>query len=195
MGRMVRERKTRDNIEVVTAALASYLSMHQRLPCPAVLETSTPSDSSISSNLSNSKGYEQKGCAVGAVPYNNIGISERNALDGKGRPLIYVVNSELTDDFESIYFDENKAGDSLNIPKFFCDSSILPNIKISSCAENGDVIAFVIDTFENFSGISYEENGVILVRPGPHTFWIRRNVLLIHYLKGCPCDREIPNDG
>lgn len=35
MGRVARERKTKNNIEIVTAALASYLAIHKRLPRPA----------------------------------------------------------------------------------------------------------------------------------------------------------------
>lgn len=188
MGRIARERKTRDNIEVVTAALASYLATHRRLPCPAVL------DAPVGSDTVGIRGYEKQGCVIGAVPYNTLGISEKSALDGKGRPLIYIVNSELTDHFESIYFDENKMSDPLSIPRFFCDSTILPNIRISSSAENSDIVAFVIDTIENSSKILRENDNVVIVRPGPYTFWIRRNFLLIHYLKGCPCNREIPND-
>lgn len=130
---------------------------------------------------------------IGSVPYNALGISEKSALDGRGRPLIYVVHPELTDHFDSIYFDANKMGDSLELPKFFCDSTILSRIKIESHSENGDIVAFVVDTIDNSPNISREENK-ITVRPGPHTFWVRRNFLLIHYLKGCPCDIEIPNN-
>lgn len=177
--RAARESRTRNNIEIVTAALASYLAMNKRLPRPAI------------SGVSGTKGLESSNprCVFGTVPYNTLGIAERNTLDGKGRPLVYLVNQELTDHFDSIYLDQNKVGDCLELPKFFCDSSILSKIKIESHPENGDIVAFVIDTAD--SPLQRSEKGTsIVVKPGPNTFWIHRNFLLIHYLKGCPCDRE-----
>lgn len=188
MGRIERESRTKNNIEIVTAALASYLAMHKRLPRPAVF------DAFSTSYVSGHRGCESTGCVIGAVPYNTLGISEKNVLDGKGRPLVYAVHPELTDHFDSIYFDQNKMRDLLELPKFFCDSTILSRIKIESFLENSDIVAFVIDTIDNPPKIVGDEGGVIIVRPGPNTFWIRRNFLLIHYLKGCPCDGEVPND-
>lgn len=187
MARAAREQRTKSNIEIVAAALASYLAIHKRLPLPATL------------GRNRRKGLEnlESRRMVGTVPYNTLGISERNAVDGRGRPLVYVVNPELTDQFDSMYFDPNKVGEFLELPKFFCDSSILPRIKIAGHPENGDIVAFVIDTADNIPqklGEGGEERSAsILVKPGPNTLWIRRNFLLIHYLKGCPCDREVPN--
>lgn len=173
VSRAAQERKTRDNIEIVTSALAAYVSINKRLPRPSSPER---------------KGIEMEeinAAAIGNVPFSTLGISERSATDGKGRRLIYAVEPELTDEFEAIYFNS----EWLFPPKYFCDSSIIPKIKIKTNAPNKDIVAFVIDTEDNYPRISGES---IIVTPSLHTFWVRRNFFLMHYLKGCPCDKENP---
>lgn len=170
INRAAREQKTKNNIEVVTSALASYLATNKRLPRP-----SSPERKGLES--------ESADTAVGTVPFNTLGIAERCAIDGNGRPLIYVVEPALADVCEAIYFDPNW----MFPPKYFCNSAIISKIKIKSNAKNDDIVSFVIDTADNPPQIS-DEN--IIISPSIHTFWVRRNFFLIHYLKGCACDKE-----
>ncbi len=171
INRVAREQKTKNNIEVVTSSLASYLATNKRLPRP-----SSPGKKGIESEVADK--------AIGTVPFNTLGIAERCTIDGNGRPLIYIVEPALTEIHESIYFDSSK----ILISKCFCDSSFLPKIKIKSNEKNDDIVAFVIDTIDNPPITTSDE--AIVVSPSVHTFWARRNFFLIHYLKGSACEKE-----
>lgn len=174
ISRMAREQKTKSNIEIVTSSLASYLATNKRLPRP-------------SSSESNGVENENMDTAVGMVPFNTLGIAERYTIDGNGHHLIYIVEPALTAAYELIYFDSS----SLISPKYFCDSVVLPKIKIKSNTKNDDIVAFVIDTSDNPPLVS-DKN--IVISPSVHTFWVRRNFFLIHYLKGCACEKEKPGE-
>lgn len=173
--RVAREQKTRNNIEIVTSSLASYLASNKRLPRP-----SSPERKGIESEVVDK--------AIGTVPFNTLGIAERCTIDGNGRPLIYIVEPTLTEAHESIYFDSSKVPFS----KCFCDSSFLPKIQIKSNEKNDGIVAFVIDTSDNPPITTSDE--AIIISPSVHTFWVRRNFFLIHYLKGSPCEKEKPAD-
>lgn len=201
MSRVGREQTTKNNIEIVASALATYLAANKRLPRPTAFSQAS------SSPLKNGFESNDKNCAVGYVPFRTLGIIEKNAKDGQGRYLIYAVDPELTDNFDSIYFDRRMAEESLTIPRYFCDTNFIPAIRIQSHAENKDMVAFVLDTADNIPriqssvigdsddpfGIS-EKDISIMVTPSVHTFWVRRNFLLVHYLKGCPCEKENPQN-
>lgn len=170
----MRERKTRDNIEIVTSALASYLSANKRLPRPS---------------MPGGNGFEsgEGDIAVGNVPFNTIGIAERNSVDGRGRPLIYVVEPKLTRNFVRIYDNPDELGDT----SYFCEDVMAPKIKIvgrnGMNIRNNDIVAFVVDTADNRPSLSGE---FVIVKPSIHTVLVRRNFLLIYYLKNCPCNYE-----
>ncbi len=177
----MREQKTRNNIEIVTSALASYLSTNKRLPRPSL---------SVDGN-----GFESSDVdiAVGNVPFNTLGITERNSVDGHGRPLIYIVEPKLTKNFVRIYDNPDELGDI----SYFCEDVVTPKIKIihrsgtnarnMSNTRNKDIVAFVIDTADNKPLIS---DGFVVVKPSIYTAWMQRNFFLIHYLKNCPCNYE-----
>ena len=172
INRVAREQKTKNNIEIVTSSLASYLATNKRLPRP-------------SSSESNGIESENTNTTVGIVPFNTLGISEKYVIDGNGRHLIYMVEPALTAACELIYFDSS----SIISSKYFCDSVVLPKIKIKTNAKNDDIVAFVIDTADN-PPLTSDEG--VTVSPSVHTFWVRRNFLLIHYLKSCACGKEKP---
>jgi hypothetical protein len=161
---------TKNNIETVTIALASFIANHSRLPRPSLngdgrenLETEM-----VLSNF------------VGRVPFHTLGIPAKIALDGQGRPLVYTVEPVLTSNCVSIY----ETGIENN---YFCRGVINPVIAIDKVANLlPDVIAFVIDTNDNYPRIS-EKIDVIVSK---YTSWISRDRLLMQYLKNCPCKKE-----
>lgn len=168
--RAMRIQKTKNNIEIVTSALAAYLVANNRLPRPSSSDNGLESDNMM--------------CDVGSVPYNTLGIPQKNSMDGNSRPLNYIVDINLTDNFSSIYETELS-----NEEKYFCKKIINPKIKKVPNIQNNDIIAFVIDTEDNKPKI---EDGKIIIKPFANTFWTQRNMLLIQYVKGCPCETATP---
>lgn len=166
--RAIRSQQTKNNIENITSAIAGYLATNHRLPRPS----------------SNNNGLESEDvyCCVGTVPYNALGIPYKNTLDIKARPLRYIVNINLTDNFPSIY-ENYLTMDG----KCFC-KSLPTTITINSQQHSGDIIAFVIDTENNKPIISGQN---ISIAPSHNTFYIRRNALLIQYLKSKPCQSKV----
>jgi hypothetical protein len=166
--RIMRSQITKNNIETVTAALSSYLANYNRLPLPA----------------HDSNGYERKDPTsdlahyVGCVPYNTLGMSAKSALDGETKPLIYIVEPCLTAGFSGVYEKSEFGGE-----QYFCYPFVDSKIEIEKITKLPDIIAFVIDTNENYPAIS----GKISVTALKNTFWITRDMLLIKYLKNCPC--------
>jgi hypothetical protein len=104
----------------------------------------------------------------------------KSAVDGNGKPLIYIVEAILTLASEGIY-------STSALTSCFCKG--IPNPKISLNGmenfENG-IVAFVIDTDDNQPTLSEE----IRVKISKNTFWISRDMLLMRFLKNSPCERE-----
>lgn len=173
--RAMRVQKTKNNIEIVTSALAAYLASNNRLPRPSSNNNGLESDNTI--------------CDIGTVPYNSLGIPQKNSLDGNSRPLIYIVEINFTDTFSSIY--ETNATDveiGGYFRQYFCKTINNPKIKIALQTTNKDIVAFVIDTEDNKPIVSENE---IIIKPSVNTFWIRRNTLLIQYIKCGSCESRI----
>lgn len=176
--RMIVEQRVHNNIEMTTSALISYVAVHKRLPRPSL-----PEDNGIESS--------DGSLIVGCVPFRTLGIPEKNSTDGIGRPLLYAVEPFLTGNYTRIYDSANYWDESC-----FCTSVVDSKIRIANepraTRDSGDVIAFVLDTADNRPIVS--EEGGVTVRPASHTFWLRRDMLLIHYLKNRPCENERNGD-
>lgn len=156
-----RHKVTIDNIETITMAITAFLAKNYRLPRPA---------DDCNGNEGNGRGK--------FVPYKAIGIPAKIAMDGNATPLIYVVEPDLTQDFNCIYFDS-----AMPYPQAFCDKHIIPTITIEN-AENIEV-AFAIDIHN--SGISFQKDKVY-IRQREYTTWFSRDILLMKYLKSPPCN-------
>ena len=170
INRMMRVQKTKSNIEATTAAIASFVACNSRIPRPALID----SEDGIEA--------EDIKVASGKIPYNTLGIPEKNTVDGDCVPLSYIVEPELTV-CQSIYAE----GELESRESYFCKhiSTEQRLITIRNQSEKNDVVVFVLDTKNNaqhhiISGDKIEIN------PSTNTFWLRRSVLLIQYLKMSP---------
>ncbi|MBI1327110.1 MAG: prepilin-type N-terminal cleavage/methylation domain-containing protein [Alphaproteobacteria bacterium] len=99
-----KQQETTERIDTVMNALSSYVQRHNRLPCPADPEAETPA------NPGEVRGTERNGgvCFDGAdtaammrnveglVPWRELGISERDAIDAWGKYLTYRPAPNLT---------------------------------------------------------------------------------------------------
>jgi prepilin-type N-terminal cleavage/methylation domain-containing protein len=162
------QRKTDQHQQQITAALASYVLQHHRLPCPA---------ESPSSGISLDHCHRSLRSCVGYVPYKTLGLPEAVAKDGRKKSFLYAVNPELTEIMVAL-------GDTTS--KNFCDvqhsTLTIETIEIPQ----GDCLAFILAPFA--------ELPISLDFPSPHQFpifWITRNNLLAHYAKR-PCTKS-PN--
>jgi hypothetical protein len=161
--------KTKDNMEIVASSLASYLANNKRLPKPSYDRSGIES--------------EDANCAVGMVPHQTLGISEKNTLDGNAKPFIYIVEPKVTIS-TTIYDDDGFDDGRFNFCKniLFDDQKI--EIKNQQKSFSGDVIVFVVDTADNPPQISGNK---IIITPSSNTVWIRRDLFLTRYLKLMPC--------
>jgi hypothetical protein len=170
--RAMRAQATRNNIETVTVALASFLANENRLPRP-------------SSNSGGNEGPATDDLAgfSGAVPFRAIGIPPKVAADGNGKPLIYTVEPALTGNFPAIY--------ERGVDVCFC-CGIRPRLSVAGMQPlRWNPIAFVIDTRDNPPKISDQ----IYIAISKNTVWVFRDMLLMKYLKDSPCHRETKQPG
>jgi type II secretory pathway pseudopilin PulG len=166
--RALRIQITKNNMETVVMALASYVSKHSRLPRPAADKTGYENNASVDAELASFVGY---------IPFNTLGISAKTASDGEARLLIYIVESSLTSSFDTIYEG------SLFSSSYFCYPITNPKIFINELKDSPDIVAFVIDTADNFPKISNK----IIIAMAPYTLWMSRDMILMKYLKDAPC--------
>jgi hypothetical protein len=160
---------TKNNIEIAMISLASFVANHNRLPRPS-LDDSGRENSAAETDL----------CSfVGRIPFDTLKIPPRNTFDGKGKPLIYIVEPHLTYNFTSIY-------ERATVNNYFCRGIANPGISINGMGNlPPDIIALVIDINDNLPRISEKINLDI----SPYTYWISRDRLLMQYLKNCPCKK------
>jgi hypothetical protein len=175
LNRIARTQTTKNNVETIVIALASFVANNNRLPRPSFDGEGRESGES-DMNLSN---------FVGKIPFYTLGIPAKTALDGDGKPLIYIVEPNLVStEFQRIY--------EKNLNDLFCDNfcgSFSPKIsidKVESLSLERNPIAFVIDTFDNPPNLSENIN----ITVSKNTRWISRDALLMQYLKNAPCRRE-----
>jgi hypothetical protein len=165
----MRAQTTKRNIETVVVALASFLANQNRLPRPS---HDAGGRESLESGL-NLVDF------VGKVPYHSLGIPGKSALDGDGKPLVYMVEPQLTNDFSSIY--ERSGND------YFCNGIFSPSIEVEYIGKLApDLIAFAIDVHDHPPVVSDK----IHVAVSFNTSWFSRDRLLMQYLKNSPCKSE-----
>jgi hypothetical protein len=174
--RALRIQVTKNNLETITVALASFLAHNSRLPAPAVNGGGGVEANAYVGDLA---------AHIGMVPFNTLGIPEKSTIDGNGRPIIYAVEPFLTQQFSQIY----RSDGNFVCNDFFCASVANPKIVIqtqaSEVSSRRDLVAFALDTADNIPTIS---DSRILVKISTNTAWIQRDMLLVKYLKACPCE-------
>jgi hypothetical protein len=155
-------------------ALAAYLAGNYRLPCPSAIGDGL--ENTAVADLSN---------YIGTVPFLTLGISEKYALDGDGRKLIYAVEPALTASFGRIHY---AVDDYFNTTNYFCSEINEPHIQVESMpSDHMDVVIFVLDTADRRPTVAGDR---INVKISANTCWLGRNFFLIKYLKSCPCNKE-----
>jgi hypothetical protein len=168
--KIARTQLTKNNIETTAVALASFVANYNRLPRPS-FDAEGRESADLGMDSSN---------FVGRVPFYALGIPAKTALDGDGKPLVYIVEPILTSDFPRIY--------EKGLDHFFCEDFspkiFVDRIAVSSC----NPVAFVLDTRDNPPSVSED----IRITVSKNTFWILRDELLMRYLKNAPCRREVP---
>ena len=170
--RAIRLQTTKHNIEYVKSALGVYLANYNRLPKPS--HDASGKESAAGGGLAD---------FVGNVPYNTLGIPKKYTIDGNAKPLVYIVEPQLTANFSSI--NEKPTLDSSE----FCKWIANPSIEVQGVGEAlPSIIAFVIDTKQ--PAISDK----IRVVPTSDTSWISRDIFLMQYLKNSPCKKESHHD-
>jgi type II secretory pathway pseudopilin PulG len=177
INKSMRQKITRNNIATVSLALASFVANNNRLPRPSLNNNGVECQES-ESPLTN---------AIGQVPFCTIGVAAKTALDGDGKPLIYIVEPALTGNFASIYNN--------SMVSCFCNADSARNILINKMpALEWNPIAFVLDTADNQPTVS----DVVRVTISANTHWVSRDMLLMMYLKSKPCRtpaiQESPQD-
>lgn len=165
VSKLMRRQDTQKNIEIAIEALVEFIANNNRLPCPSL----------------DQQGFEETGCVsnlahcVGSVPFNTLGIPEKFTKDEDNKPLKYIVEPELTKEGESIYFKKDSC---------FC-REVEPKITIENLSTpKQNPIAFVIDKHSCDISIDNEQ---IFIKKTYNTFWIKRDLILIQYLKAHPC--------
>jgi hypothetical protein len=167
-GKIMREQTTKNNISLVSIALAAFVANNYRLPRPSL------DGSGHESSKSDMK-------SVGKVPYYTLGIPMKNAADGNGKQLIYIVEEQLTCDHDCIYC-------SGFLDDCFCEG-FDQTITVDAVAHGRNTIAFVIDTEDNPPVVSADPKK-ISITASKNTYWVLRDVLLMQYLKNSPCAKE-----
>jgi hypothetical protein len=168
-GKIMRKQTTKNNISAVSIALAAFVANNNRLPRPA-----------LDGNGHESAESEMK--YIGKVPYYTLGIPMKNAADGNGKQLIYIVENQLTRNHDSIY-------DKSFLDSCFCDEILDRKITVDAVAPGRNTIAFVIDTEDNPPVVSADTKKVS-VTASKNTCWVLRDILLMQYLKNSPCAKE-----
>lgn len=171
ISRTMRMQSVKNNMEIITAAIASYLSVNKRLPCAATHDD----------------GLEVQGVFIGEVPFITLGIPKKQAVDGKGNLLFYAVDINLTKPFQHIY-----DGSSMIDMVCFCNI-IVDRLQIRIQHSNHLIskdVAFILDTNDNKQFTS--DGDTITILQKENTTWILRDILLIKYLHSPPSNRINP---
>ena len=158
--KLLRARTMKNNVETCAIALAAYVSEHYCLPKPShhILESEY----------------------IGRVPYEILGINEKDTLDGKGKFLTYAVQPQLTSPLNRKIYDDGE------LDQCFCGNILAPGLR----TQTGDqIIAFVIDEGEKFPQVI--SNGEFIAQNNRHALIVTRDILLMKYLHSPPCRAPI----
>ena len=158
--KLLRVRTMKNNVETCAIALAAYVSEHYHLPKP-------------SHHIPESE-------YIGRIPYEILGINEKDTLDGRGKFLTYAVQPRLTSQLNRKIYEDGELG------QCFCGDLIAPGLR----ARTGDqIIAFVIDEGGKFPKIINGEE--FIVQNNRNALIVTRNMLLMKYLQSPPCHAPI----
>lgn len=80
-----RLKETKNRQEQIVQAIASYVLLHDELPCPARM------DAEVGQHGVSAQDCADVPSAIGMVPYFTLGLSESTAKDGYNQWMIYVV--------------------------------------------------------------------------------------------------------
>lgn len=100
-----RMERTLERMQRIEAAMNAYMTAHGRRPCPADgtvttndpqfgVESPTPG---VCNGANFSNGSIVASAAAGAIPTKTLGLGDEYALDGYGRRLMYIVDSDATE--------------------------------------------------------------------------------------------------
>lgn len=84
--------KTTQHQQYVLKALAAYVLVHHRLPCPA-----RPDAPENEQGMAQERCLQNPALCQGLVPYRTLGLSAYHAKDGFKNWMTYAVNGDLTD--------------------------------------------------------------------------------------------------
>lgn len=84
--------KTTQHQQYVMKALAAYVLVHHRLPCPA-----RPDAPENEQGIAQERCLQNPTLCQGLVPYRTLGLSAHHAKDGFKNWMTYAVNGDLTD--------------------------------------------------------------------------------------------------
>lgn len=141
---------TKANQEQVMQAIAGYVLMHNKLPCPAI----------------NTSGKAQAVCttqetAVGYIPYKTLSISEELAKDGAHHWMSYAINTSLASAW-LLQLDVDPSDNITNPTRTFCGATsnntlVIQDAVHDNCVTLPDFAAVVIISHGK-SGGYYLEN-------------------------------------
>lgn len=97
----VKARITKERMERIEKATQSFMAQHGRRPCPA-LGSDGPSvgnyglEVATAGTCADAELGPNNGVVAGTVPFVTLGLTEEDALDGYGRRITYIVDSNIT---------------------------------------------------------------------------------------------------
>jgi hypothetical protein len=149
-----KDQQTEQNLNQVTQALAAYVLVHKRLPCPANPQA-TPDNAGLS----------EDDRVIGLVPYRTLGLPETVAKNGYRYWLTYAVSLELTNRSIRHLMAENGGEEPTSI---FCEISH-PMTFLNVINESGqpvlpedtqnDMIAFVLVSHGSKGEGAFDDQG------------------------------------
>ncbi len=124
-------KQTQTNQDYILHAIAAYVGRHGRFSCPAELvkEGRNEGVAQVSCRGKKAKGY---------IPFKTLGISETYTKDGNKQPMIYAVESQLTQRLINL---ADEPGGSLKVIRDDGSSVISP---AQAGDENSNYVALVL---------------------------------------------------
>lgn len=143
---------TKDRQEKVMQALAGYVLIHHKLPCPAAAIDGEARETCTTVET-----------AVGFIPYKSLGIPTEFAKDGCHQWMTYAVNTALT--LPMLLKIDKKNDPLVSEARTFCgitdaNTLIIRNDKDVLCIQPPDFAAVVIMAHGK-SGGWYHDNGTV----------------------------------
>lgn len=164
-------KQTQLNQEYVLSAIGAFVLRHGRFPCPAALKQGHMNDgiAQVSCRGKKAKGY---------IPFKTLGISEAYTKDGSKRPMIYVIEAQLTQRLINL---SDEPGGSITLLRDDGSSVISPPLRGE---ENPNYVAIVLISFGLKKDYREEQDFVFREkdREGGVVRWESRDQFLKHYV-------------